>query len=56
MHRGVYEFYKPSVAPSLRSGATASGLRVYKFVDSLVHAYNYYIAIYTFLLPIYIAS
>ena len=46
MHHGVYEFYIPScrslvtVVPSLWLCAIALGF--IKFVDSVVHAYNYY--------------
>ena len=46
MHRGVYEFYKPS-GPQQRPHCTREfqpqAFGFIKFVDSLVHAYNYYL-------------
>ena len=51
MHRGVYtNFINPQVLSSALTAlcATASGLRVtgfIKFIDSVVHAYNYYLIV-----------
>ena len=47
MHHGVHEFYKPSgsALATLVQYSLMQAFGFIKFIDSVVHAYNYYLAI-----------